>query len=155
MPVGPGLHTNRPPVINCSSVKIPILHVEAALSRLLYISKAHVLPVADPRTGSRVAALVRCREEHKSNLTLQSLREDLCSYLPLVQLPTVLRILCEGEEVPRTISDKVIRGEAKQMFFTQKAYPSSGDLPTQVQFCDIKLNTDLRPRKMWDSGGVQ
>ncbi|KAE8347278.1 hypothetical protein BDV24DRAFT_157575 [Aspergillus arachidicola] len=142
-------------IINCCSVKIPILHVEAALSRLPYISESHVLPVADPRTGSRVAALVRCREEHKSNLTLHSLRKDLCSYLPLVQLPTVLRILCDGEEVPRTISDKVIRGEAKQMFFPQKADPSLSDLPTQVQFCDFKLDTDLRPLKMWDSGGVQ
>ncbi|KAK6813822.1 hypothetical protein RU639_010181 [Aspergillus parasiticus] len=142
-------------IINCSSVKIPVLHVEAALSRLPYISEAHVLPVADPRTGSRVAALVRCREEHMSSLTLHSLREDLCSYLPLVQLPTVLRVLCEGEEVPRTVSDKMIRGEAKQMFFPQKADPSLSDLPTQVQFCDFKLDTDLRPRKMWDSGGVQ
>ncbi|KJK61671.1 AMP-binding enzyme [Aspergillus parasiticus SU-1] len=142
-------------IINCSSVKIPVLHVEAALSRLPYISEAHVLPVADPRTGSRVAALVRCREEHMSNLTLHSLREDLCSYLPLVQLPTVLRVLYEGEEVPRTVSDKMIRGEAKQMFFPQKADPSLSDLPTQVQFCDFKLDTDLRPRKMWDSGGVQ
>ncbi|OGM50585.1 hypothetical protein ABOM_000776 [Aspergillus bombycis] len=142
-------------IINCNSCKIPILLVEAALSRLPYISEAHVLPVADPRTGSRVAALVRCRAENRPKLTLHSLREDLSSYLPLVQLPTVLRVLGEGEEVPRTVSSKVIRGEAKQIFFPQKADPSLCDLPALVQVCDVKLGTDLRPRRMWDSGGVQ
>ncbi|KAE8382716.1 acetyl-CoA synthetase-like protein [Aspergillus bertholletiae] len=141
--------------ISCNSIKIPILHVENALSLLPYLSEAHVLPVTDPKTGSRVAALVRCRNGQKSNLTLHSLREDLSPYLSLVQLPTVLRVLVDGEEVPRTVSNKVIRRETKQIFFPQTADPSLSELPTQVQWCDFKLDTDLRPQKMWDSGGVQ
>ncbi|KAF5860083.1 hypothetical protein ETB97_002044 [Aspergillus alliaceus] len=142
-------------IINCNSAKIYILTVETALSTLPYISEAYVLPVADPKTGSRVAALVRCRTGQKPKLTLQSLRNDLSSPLPVFQLPTVLRILGEGEEVPRTVSGKVIRGAAKELFFPQKADPSLDDLPSQVQVCDFRLDTDLRPRRMWDKGGVQ
>ncbi|KAL1862314.1 hypothetical protein Plec18167_000898 [Paecilomyces lecythidis] len=141
--------------INCDGAKTPILDVETALSRLHYITEAAVLPVIDPKRGNRVAALVRVRSD-QTQLTLQALREDLASYLPAFQLPTVLRVLSDQEEFPRTVSGKLARQEAKDRYFPQKGTdPSLQDLPQDVQVDNFDPAIRARSRRMWDTGGVQ
>ncbi|KAJ6000799.1 hypothetical protein N7481_001208 [Penicillium waksmanii] len=142
-------------IINCAGVKTPILDVETGLSKLEYISEACVLPVKDPKTGNRVAALVRTRLD-RSQLTLQVLRKDLASHLPAFQLPTVLRVLGDQEHIPRTISGKVARQEANTLYFPQNAVdPSLENLPQEVQLDNFDPKAQLRSRRMWDTGGVQ
>lgn len=148
-------HANSSAVINCGGAKTPILDVETGLSKLDYISEASVLPVKDPKKGNRVAALVRTRL-NQSQLTLQVLRNDLASHLPAFQLPTVLRVLCDYEQIPRTISGKVARQEAKDRYFPQNAVdPCLEDLPQEVQVDNFGPDTEFRSRRMWDTGGVQ
>ncbi|RAQ62268.1 AMP-binding enzyme [Aspergillus flavus] len=96
--------------------KIPRLHVESCLSSLPYIEEAHILPVADARCDNRVAALVRLRQDHTC-VTLQSIRKDLSTMLPVYQMPTLLRILGKGDEVPRTFSEKVAMKKTVERFF--------------------------------------
>ncbi|KAB8272502.1 hypothetical protein BDV30DRAFT_239575 [Aspergillus minisclerotigenes] len=96
--------------------KIPRLHVESCLSSLPYVEEAHILPVADARCDNRVAALVRLRQGHTC-VTLQSIRKDLSTLLPVYQMPTLLRILGMGDEVPRTFSEKVAMKKTVERFF--------------------------------------
>ncbi|KAJ5987327.1 hypothetical protein N7451_011692 [Penicillium sp. IBT 35674x] len=108
--------------------KVPMHDVEAYIWKLPYIAEvcALAVPVSNSAfTSERVGVLIRlkardgqvhghCREH---NFTLEKLREDLSSELPFPMLPTAMHVLQEGEAIPKTISDKVIRKEAVRKFF--------------------------------------
>lgn len=89
--------------------------------RLYYISEAHVLPVLDRVVRGLAAALVRlnCRN---SDVDLRRIRDDLSLSLELYKLPVLLYILKDGEEVPRTASDKVLKAQALDKFFRIQGY---------------------------------
>ncbi|KAJ5553982.1 hypothetical protein N7513_003941 [Penicillium frequentans] len=108
--------------------KVPMHDVEAYIWKLPYIAEvcALAVPVSNSAfTSERVGVLVRLKTldgqvhghccEHK--FTLEKLREDLSTELPFPMLPTAMHVLQEGEEIPKTISDKVIRKEAMRKFF--------------------------------------
>ena len=124
--------------------RVPILDVEAAVWKLPYVAEACALSVPSPhtpRTGQRIGVLIRpktssegqgkslCRE---NDLTLEKLRADLSQNLSFVMLPTIMHILQEGEEIPQTLSNKVIRTEAANKFFP----PDAQKLSPQVEEWD-------------------
>jgi malonyl-CoA/methylmalonyl-CoA synthetase len=116
-------------VIRYIGHKVPILDVEAYVSKLPYIAEACVLSVPSPNnrlTEQRVGILVRVKVSnegrgeslcHQHDLTLERLREDLSHDLPLSMLPTIMHVLRDGEEIPKTLSDKVRRKDAVSKFF--------------------------------------
>ncbi|KAL8794595.1 MAG: hypothetical protein Q9195_002791 [Heterodermia aff. obscurata] len=125
--------------------KVPRLHVEAHLLALPYIAEGYILPVEDPQCDTRVAALVRFHPHHIGDL--QALRKALAEQLPAYQLPTLLRVLREGEAVPRTWSDKVALGRAVGMFF--------GEGGKGVEVGDVGGFMKGGTERMWDLSGMR
>lgn len=143
---------------------MPILQVETYLLQLPFISEGCILPVSDTESGERVAALVRFRAPEQPHTMagtnesqtpgkthLQTLRSHLATALPIFMLPTVLRILRDGEEIPRTVSLKVIRRKAAELYFPLSV---SWELPTDVEVWDVVKSLDGPPLKAWDWAGL-
>ncbi|KAJ5673503.1 acetyl-CoA synthetase-like protein [Penicillium longicatenatum] len=99
--------------------KIPVLELEERLIQLPYISEAYVLPVLDHEAQGLAAALVRLRGPHETlqNINLRKIREDLASNMELYKLPALLFILKDGEEVPKSASEKVMKAQALEKYF--------------------------------------
>ncbi|KAJ6078000.1 uncharacterized protein N7446_000936 [Penicillium canescens] len=125
--------------------KVMTHEVEARMAVLPYISEACVLavPVAnDAFTTERVGALVRLQSSHlPSNgpcwdcrSTLERLRADLSRDLAFHMLPTVLCLLHDSEQIPRTVSEKFNRRDAVERYFK----PGSFDLPQDIKVWDFK-----------------
>ncbi|EEP78949.1 predicted protein [Uncinocarpus reesii 1704] len=108
--------------------KIPILELEQCLMDLPYVSEAHVLPVLDHKAGGLVAALVRPQKSvivagKVHDITLKRIRDDLAAADVIAyKLPTLLRILKHGEQLPLTGSDKIIKRECLRQFFDISGY---------------------------------
>ncbi|ODM23812.1 hypothetical protein SI65_01401 [Aspergillus cristatus] len=135
--------------------KVPIQEVETHLTDLPYISECCILPVPDPQTAGRVAALVRFHKDNPeapAKKNLRSIREDLSDKLAAYKLPTLLRILQTSEEVPKTAaSGKVSRKQAVKQFFPV----SEGfGLLAEVEVWDEKAQNETGPRKAWDWAGL-
>ncbi|KAF9888848.1 hypothetical protein FE257_008217 [Aspergillus nanangensis] len=126
--------------------KVMAHEVEACMAVLPYISEACVLavPVADDAfTTERVGALVRLRSSHLTpsnglcwdcRSTLERLRADLSRDLAFHMLPTVLRLLHDGEQIPKTVSEKINRREVVERYFEQGSF----NLPQDVNLWDSK-----------------
>lgn len=140
-----------------------MLHVEMHLLRLPYVSDGCILPVFDTRNGQRVAALVRLHSVNGKDKTdpdgthvfempyLKNLRHHLGKTLPNYMLPTALRILQAGEEIPRTPSLKVIRAEAARQYFPLS---KSFEYPSDIELFDFAYPRDESVRNAWDSAGM-
>jgi acyl-CoA synthetase (AMP-forming)/AMP-acid ligase II len=119
--------------------------------------------VFDTRNGQRVAALVRLhslngKDKADSSGThileipyLKNLRDHLGETLPTYMLPTALRILQTGEDIPRTPSLKVIRAEAVSQYFPLS---KSFENPSDVELFNFAYPRDESLRKAWDSAGM-
>ncbi|EEQ30582.1 acyl-CoA synthetases/AMP-acid ligases II [Microsporum canis CBS 113480] len=83
--------------------------------------------------------------------SLRFLRTSLATKLPAFMLPTVLRILQEGEELPRTVSNKVIKAKVIEQYFP---LADSWKFPAEVELWRHDVSDNGRPRKPWDWGGV-
>ncbi|KAJ5902009.1 hypothetical protein N7495_002537 [Penicillium taxi] len=142
--------------INCDSYKVPIFEVETAISGLPYISESHVLPVTDSRLGHRVAAIVayRTMPDIAPNKTLESLRKDLSGLLPTSKLPTMLRVLGDGDPVPRNSVGKVVKRKLREAYFPESDDPLSDKMSPEVQICDFYSDAVARPPKCWDWAGL-
>ncbi|KIM94583.1 hypothetical protein OIDMADRAFT_60364 [Oidiodendron maius Zn] len=147
--------------IKCQGYKVQILKVEQALKDLPFISEGCILQVPDSNNSGRVAALVRFEDSvkavqvgcHGSFATyLQFLREHLARTLPAYMLPTVLRILQDGEEIPQTVSNKVIRKKAVDQYFPLS---KDSELPTDVELWDPETCHDNWIPRAWDWAGLQ
>ncbi|KAJ5915313.1 hypothetical protein N7454_011067 [Penicillium verhagenii] len=132
----------KPDFIRYRGLRVPILEVEESLLALPCISEAYVVPILDVFAGgSQVAAVVRSRKDHVTNdtaassLSLQALRAELSSSLPDFKLPTLLRILTDGEDIPRSQAGKPAPRDIATTFFPQ---PVEGvlEVPDDVQFCN-------------------
>ncbi|KAL2065531.1 hypothetical protein VTL71DRAFT_3201 [Oculimacula yallundae] len=111
--------------------QISIAELEKHLLALTYISEAYILPVLDYHEKAFPAALVRLSmpvQESRDirsvdvNVNVQMLRRDLALSLQRYKLPRLLRVLRPGEEVPQTVSQKVLRKEALKQFFGFEDY---------------------------------
>ncbi|KAK5996008.1 Acyl-CoA ligase oryP [Cladobotryum mycophilum] len=144
--------------IKYRGMKVSIVETEMQLLQLPFISEGCILPVSHPSYGHIVAALIRLRDPkalHKTqtveNLDLTALRDVLRDKLPVFMLPTALRILEEGEEVPRTASLKVVRAKAAAEYFPLS---NDGELPSNVETTDLN-DQEVWPQKAWDWGGLR
>ncbi|KAK0756399.1 hypothetical protein N5P37_011051 [Trichoderma harzianum] len=137
---------------------ISVLELEQRLVDLPYVCEAHILPVRDHHAGGLAAALVRlCKQdadEETHNITLRTIREDLASAgVVSYKLPTLLRIIPDGEQVPHTASGKAQKKEALQKYFNivghmQDAYEHEG-----VEYWGNKLDLATSAR-LFDWGGL-
>lgn len=64
--------------------------------------------------GTRLGVLLRSKGE---NITLDRLREDLSSRVDHHMLPNAFRMMTMDEQVPKTPTDKVSKGELVNAFF--------------------------------------
>ncbi|KAK6723851.1 hypothetical protein SNK04_002696 [Fusarium graminearum] len=132
--------------------KVPRMQVEACLTALPYILEGYVLPVADPHCDTRVASLVRLHD-NDGKVDLKKIRDDLSDDLPAYQLPTILRILRQDEEVPRTWSDKLAMKKVVQKFFPQDSDDRLYDESTEVM--DVSEFMRAKTNKLWDLSGMR
>ncbi|KAA8652871.1 uncharacterized protein ATNIH1004_001780 [Aspergillus tanneri] len=135
-------------VIRTKGHRISILEVESQLIALPYVSEGYVLEAAD-RDGDRVAALIRLRPDVLKSPSVRQLRIDLHRTLYAFQLPTALRFLRDGEDVPRTDTGKLIRRRAAQTYFAPREDYS---YPDEVETCDWHEEVGDGV-KAWDWGG--
>lgn len=74
--------------------------------------------------------------------------------MPAYQLPTVLRVLGEGEVVPRTWSDKVALGEVVGRFFGGDGM-GDGIRDGEVEVWDVGGFMRGETERMWDLAGMR
>lgn len=132
--------------------KVPIVEVEIRLMELPFISEACIVSIPDKDASTRVAALVRFRHDFSGG-NLVTVREHLSDKLLHYKLPTALRVLRKGEEIPLTVSGKVIRRRVVEQYF-----PLTGccQLPADVELWDIHDEQKKDgPRRAWDWAGLQ
>ncbi|KAK8927767.1 hypothetical protein VCV18_004253 [Metarhizium anisopliae] len=110
------------------------------------------MPVADPQCDTRVAALVRLRDCFHT-VDLSTIRGDLSRHLPAYQLPTVLRVLRDGETVPRTWSDKTALKQAVRMFFPQD--DEERLCGETIEVMDVSGFMKMETKKPWDLSGMR
>ncbi|RHZ55716.1 hypothetical protein CDV55_101781 [Aspergillus turcosus] len=122
-------------VIIVGSLQIPAFEIAEKLEDLPYVAEAHVLPVPDPVTRFRIAALIRIRKgfQPTDSLTLMQLRDDLAGSLPVYKLPTLMRQLADHEMVPKNASDKVALHKCVGMYFPMPDGGRHDDFPVAVQ----------------------
>lgn len=141
-----------------------MLQVEMHLLKLPYIYEGCILPVFDTRNGQRVAALVRLHSLNGNDKDgsegcadvleipyLKTLRHHLGKTLPAYMLPTALRILQAGEDIPRTPSLKVIRADAAKQYFPLS---KSFEYPSDIELFDFTYPQNEPLRNVWDSAGM-
>ncbi|KAI1279487.1 acyl-CoA synthetases/AMP-acid ligases II [Xylaria sp. FL0933] len=132
--------------------KVPTMEVEEKLAELPFIEEACIVSVSDKDASTRVAALVRLDAGH-ADVDLRMIREMLALQLLYYKLPTALRILKDGEEIPLAASGKVLRKRVSDEFFP---VTNHYELPPEVEIWDItdkQLNAGNR--KAWDWAGLQ
>jgi malonyl-CoA/methylmalonyl-CoA synthetase len=132
-------------VIKSNGYRVSIIEVEMHLLRLPFIADACVLPVTDATSNERVAAIIHLQQDlgnmpdrasfpKPDGPWLEFVRDQLSATLPTHMMPTALRVLRDGEDIPRTDSMKVLRRKAAEQYF---ALSSRLELPTDVERCDV------------------
>ncbi|OQE34334.1 hypothetical protein PENCOP_c021G07076 [Penicillium coprophilum] len=133
---------------------ISILELERKLLDLPYVTEAHVLPVKDHGAGGLVAALVRLQKQDGDGVNLKRVRDDLAAAnLVLYKLPTLLRTLQKGEQVPFTPSGKVLKKECLQKFFHISEYMPDPYAVEAVEYWGNQLDLAASSR-VFDWGGL-
>lgn len=90
-----------------------------------------------------------------ARIDLKDVRRDLALSLATYKLPTVLRILRDGEEIPRTVAGKPIKPGLMQRFFNVKDFLPANYAADGVECwrsTDEQLSHETRP---WDWCGMQ
>ncbi|KAE8151323.1 acetyl-CoA synthetase-like protein [Aspergillus avenaceus] len=132
--------------IQYQNVQVCLLEVEFALKDLSYIAEGYIVPVVDNSGQHRVGALVRVEgrssEGYNEELTLKTLRRDLAEGLALYKLPTVLRVLQEGEEAPLGCTGKFKRYEAAKVYFPHSEHGDITTLPSKVEVWPLEVGSN-------------
>ncbi|KAL7956593.1 acyl-CoA synthetase-like protein [Trichoderma compactum] len=137
---------------------ISVLELEQRLADLPYVCEAHVLPVRDHHAGGLAAALVGlCKQDtdkESRNITLQTIRQDLAGAgVVSYKLPTLLRIIPDGEQVPHTASGKVQKKEALRKYFNMVGHLPDGYEHEGVEYWGNELDLAVSAR-LFDWGGL-
>lgn len=92
--------------------------------RLPYVDEAYILPIMDYEMRELVAAVIRLKEStvNKNEIDLRRIRDDLSSDMDFYKLPTLLRILGPGDEVPFSSSNKPLKNQIREKFFQVSGY---------------------------------
>jgi malonyl-CoA/methylmalonyl-CoA synthetase len=112
------------------------MEVEESIMTLPYVTEVYVVGVLDAEVMYRTAVLVRVKEG--KSLSLSTLRAELAGKLPEHKLPTLLRKLEAGEDVPKTHSGKFDVRKASSVFFPQSVEGDISDLPQEVEVWVLK-----------------
>jgi malonyl-CoA/methylmalonyl-CoA synthetase len=127
---------------------------------LPYVAEACVLGVPYHEARQLCGAVIRLRRDGSAVLSqpqvdLARIRADLAGVLAAYMLPVVLRILQEGEQLPRTHSGKPIKSRILgELLGTTKWFPAH-DLPEGVEYCGCKPVIDEKTARPWDWAGMQ
>lgn len=108
-----------------------MVEVEESLMALPYIAEAYVVGVPDAEYMNRTGVLIRVKEGKPPSL--QTLREGMAGRLAEYKLPTLLRHLKAGDDLPMTHSGKVDLRKASSVYFPQSVEGDLGDLPGEVE----------------------
>lgn len=119
---------------------------------LPFISEACIVSIPDKEASTRVAALIRFHQDFSSG-NLITVRKHLSEKLLHYKLPTALRVLRNGEEIPLTVSGKVIRKKVAETYFPLTEYCQ---LPADVEIWDIRgEQKNDGSQRAWDWAGLQ
>ncbi|THC96586.1 hypothetical protein EYZ11_003926 [Aspergillus tanneri] len=110
------------------------------------------MPVPDLECTYRVAALVRFRHGY-DRVNLHTLREHMSAYLPIYQLPTLLRVLEEQNAVPRALSTKISLKKAVAQYFRQDEERNCID--DEVEVLDLVHSMEMETPKAWALSSLQ
>ncbi|KAE8163745.1 hypothetical protein BDV40DRAFT_311493 [Aspergillus tamarii] len=133
---------------------ISLPELERQLLDLSYITEAYVLPVKDHGAGGLAAALVRLQKQEGDSTTLKRIRDDLAATnLASYKLPTLLRVLQNGEQVPLTSSEKVLKRECLRKFFHISEYIPDPYAVEGVEYWGNQLDLAASSR-VFDWGGL-
>jgi malonyl-CoA/methylmalonyl-CoA synthetase len=135
--------------------------VEASLMDLPYVADACVLGVPYHEARQLCGAVIKLRHDSgdgalpNSQVNLARIQADLAGVLAAYMLPVVLRILRDGEQLPRTDSGKPVKQRILREFLgTTKWFPAE-DLPEDVEYCGCMPVIDEGTIRPWDWGGMQ
>jgi malonyl-CoA/methylmalonyl-CoA synthetase len=132
--------------------------VEASLMDLPYVANACVLGVPYHEARQLCGAVIQLRRDgalSNSQVNLARIRADLAGVLAAYMPPVVLRILRDGEQLPRTDSGKPIKQRILSEFFgTTKWFPAEV-LPKGVEYCGCMPVIDEGTIRPWDWGRMQ
>jgi malonyl-CoA/methylmalonyl-CoA synthetase len=134
--------------------KIPIIMVETCLMNLPYVAEACIVGVADYAKMQLCGAVIRLHQQMTLPITLTQIRSDLAPSLVPYMLPTLLRILREGEELPRNGSGKVMRSQVLQEYFGKGDGVMTSTVPADVEQCSPPT-FELEGAKPWYASGLQ
>lgn len=146
--------------IRFRQLRISIRAVESSLLKLPYTSEACVLAVTHREARQLCGAVVRFQKgsffEPGALTTLTRIRADLAGSLAPFMLPTVLSVLREGQELPRTHSGKVVKENVLRDCLGVTEWFSAEAVAPEVEFwgCDLP-KVDEAEAKLWDCGGMQ
>ncbi|PNP49778.1 hypothetical protein THARTR1_09546 [Trichoderma harzianum] len=88
-------------------------------------------------------------------MSLARIRSDLMQSLPMYMLPAILRILKDGEDIPRNISGKVVKAAVRrELFATTEWWPHSNP-PPEVEYWGNMPPIFEAATRPWDWCGVQ
>ena len=140
-------------MIRSSSWKFFAPEIEDYILGLPEIQESMVLGVEDEGCGERVAAIIRSRSTLNENSTTPSLawlRDNLTASTPLpkYKLPTLLKVLQSGEQVPRTSSGKPSKRLARSQYF-----PHGFANNVEVEVLDLNNISNVTQRA-WDYDGL-
>lgn len=134
--------------------------VEKELMDLPYVSEAYILAVRDYDARELVAAVVRLcspngtqgsdlgEKKPEQEINLRKIRDDLSSTLEPWKLPVLCYILQDGEKLPVSPSDKVLKPQMREQFFKISGYRPADYAVPGVEFwgdsVDLKFLVDSR-----------
>lgn len=126
---------------------------------LPYITEAYVLAAPHHEARELPAAIVRLTDTNKSmdnsEITLQRIRDDLYATTAAYKLPALLRVLQNGEVIPRSPTDKPIkRGLLKLYFDISTFVPPDYSVPG-VEYWGNRLDQVESKTRPWDWCGLQ
>lgn len=136
--------------------RIQRTQVEDALTNIPYISEAYVVAVPDHEAKELCGALIRLNQRLvPQEVSLARVRAELAATLPAYMLPSLLRIMNAGEQVPYTVSLKPNLREIVQRFFLVTDYWSiEAPTPGVESWGNQPHQIDAETRA-WDWCGLQ
>ncbi|KAM4055712.1 AMP-binding enzyme [Hirsutella rhossiliensis] len=138
----------------CGVFRIPASTVESSLADLPYVAEACIVGVPDYAAIQLCGAVVRLRSQVESQITLARIRCDLAASLAAYMLPTLLRVLKEDEELPRTASGKLLKRQILRDYFGNADGMPACRVPADVEQC-ARSRLIWEGSKPWDGSGLQ
>ncbi|DAA77519.1 TPA_exp: Adenylate-forming enzyme AfeA [Trichophyton benhamiae CBS 112371] len=142
--------------VQYAAFRFSTLAVEDSLTKLPYISEACVVAVPHRKLRQLCGAVVKLRPDTQlpsNTTTLGLIRSDLEGSLPTYMMPTLLKLLKDGEEWPSTVIGKPEKKEILRIYFGSTNGAPVENYPPEVESCPIPKPGEAT--KPWDWDGRQ